>query len=474
MNIPILSGIYADVSPDFRTSYPINMVPVSKSSGVSEGYLRPAEGIKEITLTGDAINGPSRGAIYWNDKIYAMMGGELVSIDENYVVDVVGELSGTNRVRFTYGFNYLAFQANNNLYVLENTTNAPIETVNVGTSQNKILDVVWIDGYFMFTDGENLIVTDLNDPTVVNPLQYGSSESDPDPIIALQTIRNEVYALNRYTIEVFSNRGGEGFPFVRNAGAKIEKGCIGTHANCVFMQKIAFIGGGYNESPSIYLGLNGQTEKISSREIDLILQEYTEAELASAFLQEKIENGQNHLIVHLPRHTFVFDEATSRQFQRKVWFQLSTSIKGEGKWKADTVIRAYDRWYTFHPDIAKVGYLTRLDSLHWGDTTGWKFGTIILYNEAKGLLFHRLELIGLTGSTIFGKDPVIWTQYSEDGVSWSNEKYIYAGQWGDRKKRMVWFRQGKMEKRRMQRFRGTSDAHVAISALDARIEVLQR
>ena len=49
---------------------------------------------------------------------------------------------------------------------------------------------------------------------------------------------------------------------------------------------------------------------------------------------------------------------------------------------------------------------------------------MIIYNEARGLLFHRLELIGLTGSTIFGEKPVIWTQYSQDGVSWSTEKRL--------------------------------------------------
>ena len=130
-----------------------------------------------------------------------------------------------------------------------------------------VKDVVWIDGFFMTTDGEFLVVTELNDPTSVNPLKYGSSESDPDPIIALQTLRNEVYALNEFTIEVFSNRGGEGFPFQRNAGAKIPKGCVGTHANCVFMEQIAFIGSGYNEAPSVYLGLNGRTRKIATREI---------------------------------------------------------------------------------------------------------------------------------------------------------------------------------------------------------------
>ncbi len=45
MQIPILNGIYTDNGPDLRTSYPVNMVPVPKQSGISNGFLRPGDGI---------------------------------------------------------------------------------------------------------------------------------------------------------------------------------------------------------------------------------------------------------------------------------------------------------------------------------------------------------------------------------------------------------------------------------------------
>jgi hypothetical protein len=35
----------------------------------------------------------------------------------------------------------------------------------------------------------------------VDSFKYGSSEVDPDPVKALLKVRNEVYALNRHTIE---------------------------------------------------------------------------------------------------------------------------------------------------------------------------------------------------------------------------------------------------------------------------------
>jgi hypothetical protein len=75
------------------------------------------------------------------------------------------------------------------------------------------IDVKWIAGYYVTTDGVNIVVTELNDPTAVNPLKYGSAEADPDKLWAVDELRNEMYAFGRYTIQVFENVGGDLFPF---------------------------------------------------------------------------------------------------------------------------------------------------------------------------------------------------------------------------------------------------------------------
>lgn len=464
MQIPILSGIFADGSPNFRTSYPKNMVPVPKATGISEGYLRPGEGIIELG-TGPGVN---RGGINWNGTIYRVMGTKLVSIAADSTVTEIGDVGTGGRVTFDYGFTYLAIASGGRLYLYDGTTLTQVTDPDLGT----VLDVVWVDGYYMTTDGEFLVITDLDDPFSVNPLKYGSAEADPDPIEGLLKLRNEIYALNRYTIEVFDNAGTTGFPFVRIPGAQIQKGCVGTHACCVFMDNIAFLGGGRNEAPGIYLGANGNAQKISTREIEEILQTYTEEELSVAFLEERINQAHMHLIVHLPRHTLVFDGAATQALSVPVWFTLSSTLVGDGIWNACTCIWAYDRWNVCHPNTNQFGYLTDTVSTHWGETIGWEFGTLIVYNQGQGAIFHDLELVSLTGSTAFGVDPTIWTQYSVDGVTWSAEKPIRAGKTGERNKRLMWLQQGHMRNMRMQRFRGTSDAHVAVAALEARIEPL--
>jgi hypothetical protein len=465
MQVPILNGIYTDTAGDFRVEYPRNMVPVILNTGISAGYFRPADGIVSLG-TGPGID---RGAIEWQGVLYRVMGTKLVSISSTNVVTVIGDVGGTGQVTFDYSFDYLAIASGGNLFLYRPSTGLQqVTDPDLGT----VIDVVWVDGYFMTTDGEFLIVTELNDPFSVNPLKYGSSEADPDPVVALLKVRNEVYALNRHTIEVFDNVGGSLFPFQRVEGAQVQRGTIGTHTCCVFQESIAFIGGGRNEAPAVWLIAGSNAEKISSREVDLLLTEFTETQLSTVLMEARVDNGYRQLYIHLPNQTLVFDAASTTQAGSPVWFTLSTGLVGPAQYRAKNLVWAYNRWNVGNPASTAFGYLTDTLSSHWGELNGWQFSTIIIYNESRGVIFHELELVALTGNTIFGQDPSIWTSYTEDGLTWSQERVCKAGKTGVRGKRLSWLQQGRMRQWRAQKFRGTSDAQLSVARLEARIEPL--
>lgn len=467
MQIGILNGIYADNSPDFRTSYPVNMIPVPKDQGISKGYLRPADGLVS-NGTGPGID---RGGINWNGVCYRVMGTKLVTVSSNGTVTTLGDVGGpvSTLVTLDYSFDRLAIASGGRLYYW----NSALGLVQVTDPDlGVVLDVVWIDGYFMTTDGTSLIVTELLDPTQVNPLKYGSSEVDPDPVVALLKLRNEVYALNLNTIEVFDNVGGEFFPFQRIDGAQIQKGVLGTFACCVYLENIAFLGSGRNEAPGIYLGANAQANKISTQEIDMILLNYTEAQLALVKLEARNDKSHNHLYVHLPDKTLVFDASASKELGENVWFTLTTSVVGFNQYRARNLVWAYDKWLIGDPQSNSVGYMVQDIGSHYGQQVRWEFGTTIVYNEGNGAIFNELELVSLTGSVAIGKDPKISTSYSVDGKSWSQDRSISVGTTGNTRKRIVWFQQGHMRNWRIQRFRGDSDSHLSFARLEAQIEPL--
>lgn len=465
MQVPILSGIYADNTPGLRTSYPVNMVPVPKKSGISNGFLRPGDGIV-ANGTGPGVD---RGGINWNGTCYRVMGTKLVTVASNGAVTVLGDVGGpvNTLVTMDYSFDRLAIASGGRMYYW-NGTLTQVTDLDLGI----VLDVVWVDGYFMTTDGTSLIVTDLTDPTQVNPLRYGSSEVDPDPVVALLKLRNEVYALNRNTIEVFDNVGGDFFPFQRIDGAQVQKGVIGTFGCCVFVETVAFLGSGRNEEPGIYLGANATAQKISTREIDKLLLNYTEAQLAAVKLEARNDSDHQHLYVHLPDRTIVYDAAASAELGEQVWFTLTTSTVGFSQYRARNLVWAYDKWLVGDPQSSSIGYLVGNIGTHWGQIVRWEFGTLIVYNESNGAIFNKLELVSLTGRVALGVDPIITTSYSVDGVGWSQDRQLRVGTTGNTTKRLAWFQQGHMRNWRIQRFRGDSQANLSFVRLEAQIEPL--
>lgn len=465
MQIPVLNGIYTDEASDFRTSYPRNLVPVPKEQGISNGYLRPTDGIVQFSDVGPGID---RGGINWNGVCYRVMGTKLVKVSDLGIVTIIGDVGGLGSVTLDYSFDYLSIASGGNLYLYDGTTLQQVTDPDLGT----VLDQIWVDGYFMTTDGEYLVVTELNDPFSVLTTKYGSSEADPDPVKAIVKLRNEPYALNRYTIEVFDNIGGAGFPFQRIDGAQIQRGTVSTHGCCVFLESVAFIGGGRNEPVAVWVAASGSSAKISTREIDQILAEYDDAVLADVIIEARVDKGQQHLYIHLPDQTLVYDGTTSQIFGEAVWFTLSSGLSANTQYRARYLVWCYNKWLVGDTTTSYVGYFTNTTSEHWGETIGWEFGTIIIYGEGRGAIFHELELVCLSGRVALDVDPTISTQYSLDGEAWSVPKFIRAGKRGQRSKRLVWLNQGSMNHLRMQRFNGTSDAHLAVARLEARIEPL--
>ena len=467
MQIQIMNGIYADNTPELRTSYPVNMVPVPFVSGISNGFLRPGDGIV-ANGTGPGID---RGGIEWRGVCYRVMGTKLVSVASNGFVTVLGDVGGpiTELVTFDYSFDLLAIASGGRLYYWNPiaSTLTQVTDPDLGI----VLDVVWVDGYFMTTDGEFLIVTELSNPLSVNPLKYGASEVDPDPVVALLKLRNEIYALNRHTIEVFDNVGGELFPFKRIDGAQIQKGAIGTQGCCVFIERIAFLGSGRNEAPGIYVGAAATVQKISTQEIDNVLLNYTEAQLALVKLEARNDKAHQHLYVHLPDRTLVYDAAASEALGSQVWFTLTSTLVGFSQYRARNIVWCYDTWLVGDPQTSAIGYLEQDTGHHWGQQVRWEFGTLIVYNESNGAVFNRLELVSLTGSVALGSNPQISTSYSVDGKTYSQDRSISVGTIGSNK-RLTWFQQGHMRNWRIQRFRGDSDAHISFIRLEAQIEPL--
>lgn len=347
-----------------------------------------------------------------------------------------------------------------------------VKLVSTSLAEGSLVDFLWMAGYFVLTDGTSIIPTDLTAPTHIIPAEYGSSEADPDPITGLLKFRNELYACNQYTIEIFDNVGGSNFPFQANEGAIIEKGALSRRAKCKFAQQIAFVGSARNEPVSIYLVIPGAAQKIATAEIEEVLRGYTNDVLATCVLEAREDRVHQHLFFHLPDQSLVYDYAASQVMQQPVWFILSTSTSAYGAYRARHFVYVYNKWTCGDTLDSRIGYLDRTVPTVYGAVVGWQFDITLLYNERKGAIIQALELIGLTGRAPAGTQPTISLSYTRDGVVYGNERFIKLGTLGQLQKRLLWLNALFFREIASMRFRGVTASLCSFTRLEAELEPL--
>lgn len=469
MKLPLLEGAYADSSAAFHTSYPRNLEPTLVSSGLSEGYLTNAPGVADIG-TGP---GADRGAINWNGVCYRVMASQLVSVAVDGTVTSLGDVGSDGLpVTLDYSFDRLAIWSNGGLFYYC-TPSGPNPGVTQVTDPDlgTVIAGMWIDSYFMSTDGENLIVTELNDPYSVDPLKYGSSEADPDPVVNLAKVRGEAYALNRNTIQNFQDIGGTGFPFTNNPGGLIPRGVVGTHAWAYFLETFAFVGSGRNEQLSVYLAGAGESISISTSEVDRILAGWTVAEQALIECEARIEDGEQRFYIHGPDQSLVYMRQASIMNKEPVWHILADGLLTELPYGPRHMTLCYDRWMV-GDSAGRLGLLDGSLETRFGDTVGWQFDTILIYNGGKGGIVQVAELVGLPGRAPFGISPTCALSWTFDGQTWGQERFISTGAFGERRKRVQWRPKFRFQNYCGLRFRGANTAMATWAALEVQIEPL--
>lgn len=460
MRLPLLSGITADGTAEFLQSYPVNFEAVAVDNKIAKAQFRMTSGAEPFA-TGPGI---LRGGYLWNDLLFAVMGTKLVSVTATGVVTEIGDVGGAGPVTFAEGFGRFGIRSSDQLYYYDGTALSHVTDTDLGP----VVDVIWIDGYWMTTDGTSVIVTELNDPASVMPLKYGSAEEDPDMVSGLIKFRDEAYALGRFTIQVFRNVGGNGFPFATLKGASIPVGCIGPMAKCLYGESFAFIGSARDEAIGVYLAGSGSAVRISTRAIDDELAKV--ADPTQIVLENRSSRAERRLLVHLPDKTLVFLLNASKALGEPVWYVAQSGSGGAYRLRYAT--QAFGETIVGDTESAALGVLSDAVSTHFGEAAEWRFDVGLLYNDAKGGIVQSVELVGLPGRAPFGVDGTAWLSMTRDGETFSVERGIPVGKAGQRTLRLQWRPRVNFRNWLGLRFRGYSAAMPGFAACEAAIEPL--
>lgn len=459
--IPLLSGIKSSETADFGVTYPINLEAVPTDSGVSKGYLRSASGAIAI----GAGPGIDRGGVVFKNTHYRVMGTKLVSVATNGTITTLGDVGGTGPVSLTYGFDRLAIRSGTSLYYWDGATLVQVTDPDLG----QCLDILWMDGYYVSTDGTYIVVTQLSDPAAIDPLKYGSAESDPDMVTGLIKLRSELFVLGTNTIEVFTNVGGSGFPFARSDGATIPIGCVGAEAKTLYAESFAFVGSARNDGFGVWIAQGGSGLKISTRDVDDVLA--AESNPSGIIMERRVSRDEERLFVHLSDRTLCYLRHASDRSGEPVWIEMRSGRGMDKPYRLRNAVLVGSQWIVGDTESAALGYLDNTTGEHFGEAVGWQFQTKFVYNGAKSGIIHSLELIGLPGRGQAAAASIFFS-YTVDGQLWSIERALSMGVPHDRAKRMQWRPHKRFSNYIGLRFRGDSSALAGWAALEADIEGL--
>lgn len=447
---------------EYRDVLPVNMYAVPEPVLGAQGFLATYPGIDSF---GTAID-RDRGGVYneRQSKHFRVSGSRFISVSDLGVVTNIGSVGGDTQVSLPYSFNTQCVISNGDMFLYTSAGGlVQVTDVNIGTP----IDGVWHNGRYFLTDGEYLYHTTLADETVIDTLAYASAEFMPDAIVALdKTQDNKVVVFGRYSIEYFVDVASENFAYTRIESRAQKIGIVATHAKTEVDNVFYIIGGGRNESIAIHAVTVGGVNKVSTREIDLILSEYSEAELSDVRLESRFEDGMTFIIIHLPTKTVCFNITVAKKIGiENAWSILKTGLQAE-------IYRAINGVYD--PRINKWVYGDRVNN-YLGTLNNEIFTQYDTDTPQEWLLYtplvrletfsvDELEIDTIPGFNIID-DTSVFISLSYDGVTFGMEYTLNYGDMHDYNKRFIVRQLGYVSDIIGFRFRGATRSKMCFSLM---------
>ncbi len=430
--INLIKGDAIGIEAEYRDALPENMYGILKPVFGAAGYMTTHPGLTEF---GTGV-GPDRGAV-WNERLvehFRVSSNKFIIVNENGSTSRFGDIPGVDNVSMPYSFNTQAIIGGGNFYLYDPANGfRQVVDPEVGTP----IDGVWIDGYYFLTDGEFLYHTDINDEESIDPLKFATAEFSPDPTLGVgKTQDNKAIAFNRYSVEYLANVATDNFAFQRIASRALKIGIVATHAKCELNDKWYITGGRKEGSVGVYVLGVGSSPRVSTREIEKILDGYSEPDLADMYMEARIEDGYSFVYIHLPNETLLFNETlASAAGLEQAWSILKRGT-GSEPWRGIHGIFEPRLGSWVYGDRAglKFGILDDTVCTQYGEIAEWVLYTPFMYLDSASI--DKLEIETMPGHNAID-DATVFVSLTYNGVTYGKEWTELYGTPDDYSKRFI-------------------------------------
>lgn len=263
---------------------------------------------------------------------------------------------------------------------------------------------------------------DESKPDLIAPAYR--AESMPDGILAVREWRDFLLCFGSATIEFFRLTGDANNLMSAQASYMVRYGVAGQFAVCDYMDSFGFVSNPARGQSSVFIMGQGSATEIATYHIKTILSEYSADELKTTICERLYFKNHKLLIIHLSRHTLVYDAESSQQIG-PTWFVLKTGLN-------DDVYRGID--FMNEGGEITVGDLKEPVIGKLTDNLSSQYGIdqeLILYTpmiQTENAIVSDFEIDANTGT-----DTVVshvFVSATEDGINFGVEKLVnYDAPW---------------------------------------------
>ncbi|MEE8288979.1 MAG: packaged DNA stabilization protein [Nitrosomonadaceae bacterium] len=465
--VSLIKGEHVDNNTDYRDSLAVNMYAIPRDILGARGYMINYYGLTDFAKG----KGIDRGGKWVSrdgfQNHYRVSGDKFISISATGVVTELGTIPGTDQCSITYSFNNVAIVGNGKLYYYSPAKGFRLMTdVDIGSP----IDIVWVDGIFFLTDGEDIYHSDALDEEVYLNVAFGNAQFVPDSSQGLgQNEDNEVIVFGSFSKENFMNVGTGAFQFQRIARKAQKIGILGTHCKKEMNSRWYILGRRLETSPSFHVLSIGEENNIGTRETDLILAKYTDDELSISTVDAFVDAHTKMVIFHLPRHTLMYNEtiAETMQSNDSAWTILQEGYNDETikPWRGRSFVRdkRNGKWLAGDKYDNSIGHIDESTCTNYGEICQWELFTPLLKLEALSVDFMEIETIpGIAPDS----DATVSFSTTQNGRNYSQEYTKLYGETFDYNQRFIMRRLGYTRHWVGYKFKGSSRSRMSFAYLN--------
>lgn len=405
MRVALATGMDVSRSKQLSAARLVNLYAEPAPSGAkSKVVLFGTPGLKAWATAGSGKIREAREALGY---LYVLSGPTLYRLDANGTATACtgAGIPGMGTAMMTDNGIQLALLVGNDLFYVTGTTVSQVTDPDYPGATS----IDYLDGYVLFsqpgTSGQ-FGITNLLDVSAIDPLDFATAESSPDPLVRVFVDHNDALLIGTKTIEPWQNTGASPFPFERLSGAKIERGTAAPLSVAKDDNSFFWLGDDY----IVYRADGYNPVRISTHEIEEVLRKDGVSD--GRGMVHSVSGHKFYLLTFPGRRTLAFDIATKKWHERQSGTELPPA-----SWDVNCIFPAFGRTLAG----GEAGAIYELDLDTYADGGQPKRGLVTcspIYPEGNRAILDLVELeceLGTGISTGQGSDPQVMMRFSRDG-----------------------------------------------------------